>query len=93
MPAAFPAPRVWIAGALTLAMAAVLGGCAVKKDMRYLESQEIPPLSVPADLDTPVYTGAMAIPRPAADNTSQVPSDEGALRALERPPARVPVSD
>lgn len=33
----------WIACVLALTVLAALGGCAVKKDMRYLESREIPP--------------------------------------------------
>lgn len=78
---------------LALASAAVLGGCAVKKDMRYIESREIPPLRIPADLDTPAYTSGMAIPSPSADNMSQVPADQAELRALERPPNRLPASE
>lgn len=82
------APR-WIAFALVVALP-TLGGCAVKKDMRYLESRETPPLVIPGDLDTPVYTASMSIPSPAAGNESRVPVDEAALRTLEQPPRRVP---
>lgn len=79
----------WIACVLALTVLAALGGCAVKKDMRYLESREIPPLVIPEGLDTPVYTAAMSIPSPAAGNESRAPADEAALRTLEQPPRRV----
>jgi uncharacterized lipoprotein len=91
--AAVPVSRHRIALILALAAATVLGGCAVKKDMRYTESREIPPLRIPADLDTPAYTGVMAVPSPSADNASRVPADQEELRALERPPRRVQVPD
>jgi uncharacterized lipoprotein len=78
----------WIAGALATLLA--LGGCAVKKDMRYLDSREIPPLVIPEGLDTPVHTATMSIPAPSAGNESRVPADEAALRTLEQPPRRVP---
>ncbi|MDX9740102.1 MAG: hypothetical protein RBT81_02835 [Gammaproteobacteria bacterium] len=87
------AARQGIAWALATAVVVVLGGCAAKKDMRYLESREIPPLQIPADLDTPVYTGVMAIPGPSAESESRVPADEAALRALEQPPRRVSLPD
>lgn len=77
-------------GIIACVLAAVLGGCAVKKDMRYLESHQTPPMVIPGDLDTPVYTSSMNMPAPAAGNESRVPADEAALRTLEQPPRRVP---
>lgn len=81
---------------IALVVAVAFGGaagCSAKKDMRYLESKEIADLVIPDRLGTPVHATTMAIPRPSVDNIRPVPADETSLRALEKPPRRIPPLD
>lgn len=70
-----------------LAAVAMLAGCAAPRDMRYLESRELPPLVIPEGLGAPAYTQTMEIPRPAAGTES--PTDAQTAEDLELPPRRV----
>jgi uncharacterized lipoprotein len=58
------------------------GGCATKKDTRYLKSTLGAPLTIPAGLDTPQYTQTMEIP-PVAPGAGKA----GETGDIEKPPA------
>ena len=74
---------------LLVAVMLTLAGCASKKDNRYRESVDSPPLAIPAGLDTPIYSQAMEIP-PA--RVAQ--PDEGGDTDIEKPPSlRAPAGD
>lgn len=71
---------------VTLAAVVASGGCAAKKDTRYLESRQLDPLEVPAGLDTPAHTTMMEIPEPARRAGAQ----EAEIGVeLELPPRRI----
>lgn len=78
----------WLAcGLALLAVGVMLTGCATPRDMRYLESRELPPLVIPEGLAAPAYTQTMEIPRPAAG--TETPADARAAEELELPPRRI----
>lgn len=74
---------------IAMALAAIsMTGCAsYQPDTRYLESEQRPPLQIPAGMDTPDYNEQMLIPtvRPATA-TDDGAVDSGDSTALERPP-------
>ena len=64
-----------------------VSGCAsYKPDTRYLESEQRPPLQIPAGMDTPDYNEQMLIPTVKPVTTSDGAVDIGDSTALERPP-------
>ncbi len=67
---------------LLVAVILATAGCASKKDTRYRESVDIPPLAIPAGLDTPIYSQAMDIPSARAARL-----DDGGDIDIEKPPA------
>lgn len=73
---------------LPLLLAAVaLSGCAsYQPDTGYLESEQRPPLTIPAGMDTPDYNEQMLIPavKPASPGSGD--PGIGDSTALERPP-------
>jgi len=72
---------------MVLAAIGVSGCASYQPDTRYLESEQRPPLQIPAGMDTPAYNEQMLIPTvkpPAATADGTV--DSGDSTALERPP-------
>jgi uncharacterized lipoprotein len=73
-----------------MAMAVValaLSGCAsYQPDTRYLESEQRPPLQIPAGMDTPDYNEQMLIPSVGPATASDGAVDASDSTALERPP-------
>ncbi len=72
-----PAPLL-----LLLVLAPLISACASKPDTRYRASVDGPLLSIPAGLDTPVYSQAMEIP-PARSSTGP---DASGDPDIEKPP-------
>lgn len=80
-----PVSRHFLLGMLMVAV--TLGGCAsYRPDTRYLESEQRPPLRIPAGMDTPDYNEEMLIPsvKPTISNDAAIDSSDST--ALERPP-------
>jgi uncharacterized lipoprotein len=70
-----------------LLLVGALSGCATyQPDTGYLESEQRPPLRIPAGMDTPDYNEQMLIP--AVEPASPAAGDAGIgdSTALERPP-------
>jgi uncharacterized lipoprotein len=72
-----PAPLL-----LLLVPALLIAACASKPDTRYRASVDTPPLSIPASLDSPVYSQAMEIP-PARGGAGPDASGDS---DIEKPP-------
>jgi hypothetical protein len=66
---------------LLVAIVLAGAGCAGKKDTRYRDSIDDPLLTIPAGLDTPVYTGAMEVP------PARRAAEPGEVGDIEKPPS------
>lgn len=67
---------------LLFMLAPLFGACASKPDTRYRASVDNTQLTIPAGLDTPVYTRAMEIPPASRVAAPEVVEDSD----IEKPP-------
>ena len=88
MPVKNLAPWIVLVAALP-----VLGGCSWMRSMRtkachepqpYQKAQTLPPLKIPAGLDTPDYTNALRLPQL---NEPPAPARTGSQPCLDEPPS------
>ena len=71
---------------ILLAAIAMASCASYRPDTRYLESEQRPPLQIPAGMDTPDYNEQMLIPTVRPATASDGAGDGSDSTALERPP-------
>ena len=71
---------------MALAVIALSGCASYQPDTRYLESEQRPPLQIPAGMDTPDYNEQMLIPTVKPAPAGDEADISGDSTALERPP-------